>query len=62
MSKQIAAVGQHNHSGSLFLGTSLAFASLILVPALAPTIGISPSVVGALRIALMKVSNRAIVQ
>lgn len=59
-SKQIAVVGQQNHSGSLFLGTSLAFASLILVPALAASIGIGPSVTGALRIALMKASNRAI--
>jgi len=61
-STQIALTGQQNQpqSGSLLLGTSLAFASLILVPALAVSIGIGPSVTGALRIALMKASHRAI--
>ncbi|MDD5034223.1 MAG: hypothetical protein PHE55_05645 [Methylococcaceae bacterium] len=47
-------------SGSLVLGTGLAFASLILVPALAAAVGLGPSITGALRIALMKASNRAI--
>ncbi len=59
-STQIATVRQNNQSGSLLLGTGLAFASLILVPALATTIGLGPSVTGALRIALMKASSRAI--
>jgi len=60
-SKQIATI---NHaasgSGSLLLATGLTFASLILVPAVAAQIGLGASVTGALRIALMKASNRAI--
>ncbi len=58
--KQIAIIGQQNPSGSILLGTGLAFASLILVPALAVSLGIGPSVTGALRIALMKASHRAV--
>lgn len=59
-SKQIAVIEQRNHSGSLLLGTGLAFASLILVPAVAAAVGLGPSVTGALRIALMKASSRAV--
>jgi hypothetical protein len=47
-------------SSSLLLGTGLAFASLILVPAIAAQIGLGSSLTGALRMALMKASNRAI--
>lgn len=47
-------------SGYLLLGTGLAFASLILVPAVATSIGLGPSLTGALRMALMKASNRAV--
>ncbi|NJD07205.1 MAG: hypothetical protein FIA97_12025 [Methylococcaceae bacterium] len=47
-------------SSYLLLGTGLAFASLILVPAVATSIGLGPSVTGALRMALMKASNRAV--
>jgi hypothetical protein len=58
---QIAVnVAPRNHSGNLALGTGLAFASLILVPALAASFGVGPSITGALRIALMKASNRAL--
>ncbi len=59
-SKQIAVIEQRNNSGSLLLGTGLAFASLILVPALATSFGIGPSLTGALRIALMKASSKAV--
>lgn len=45
---------------SLFVATGLTFASLILVPGIAAQIGLSASVTGALRMALMKASNRAI--
>lgn len=45
---------------SLLLGTALAFASLILVPALAPRIGLNPSFAGAVRMALMRASGRVI--
>ena len=47
-------------SGALLLGTGLAFAALILVPALATQLGMGPSLTGALRIALMKASHKAI--
>ncbi|RYU57189.1 hypothetical protein EWI61_13660 [Methylolobus aquaticus] len=47
-------------SSRLALGTGLAFASLILVPALAAQVGLGASLTGALRIALMKASSRAV--
>lgn len=47
-------------TGALLLGTGLAFASLILVPAMATRLGMGSSLTGALRMALMKASNRAI--
>jgi len=47
-----------NNSGALLLGTGLAVASMILVPALAVRLGLGASVTGALRIALMKASSR----
>ena len=59
-SNEIAVIEQQNNSGSLLLGTGLAFASLILVPALAVSLGVGPSLTGALRIALMKASHRAV--
>ncbi|WP_050738233.1 hypothetical protein [Methylococcus capsulatus] len=46
--------------GPLLIGTGLAFASLILVPAIATQVGLGTSLTGALRIALMKASSRAI--
>lgn len=49
-----------NNSGSLLLGTGLAVASMILVPALAMRLGLGASLTGALRIALMKASSRAV--
>ena len=48
------------NNGSLLLGTGLVVASMILVPALAVRLGLGASLTGALRIALMKASNRAI--
>lgn len=58
--KRIAAVKQPNPTGALLMGTGLAFASLILVPALAASLGIGPSLTGAMRMALMKASNRVV--
>ena len=49
---------KHGNNGSILLGTGLAVASLILVPALAMRLGLSSSITGALRIALMKASTR----
>lgn len=47
-------------TGAMFLGTGLAFASLILVPALATQLGMGMAMTGALRIALMRASNRVV--
>ena len=46
--------------GKLLLGTGLAFASLILIPAIAAQVGLGASLTGALRIALMRASSRAV--
>lgn len=48
------------NNASLILGTGLVVASMILVPALAVRLGLGASLTGALRIALMKASNRAV--
>ena len=49
---------QHDTT-ALLLGTGLAVASMILVPAVAMRLGLGASLTGALRIALMKASSRA---
>lgn len=49
-----------NNNSSLLLGTGLVVASMILVPALAVRLGLGASLTGALRIALMKASSRAV--
>ena len=49
-----------NGSGSVLLGTGLVVASFILFPALAARMGLGPSVTGAIRIALMRASSRAV--
>lgn len=53
------ATAQQIHTGALMLGAGLALTSMILVPALAMRLGMSASLTGALRIALMKASSRA---
>lgn len=58
--QMIQPSADNNVAGALLLGTGLAFASLILVPALAAQLGLGSSLTGALRIALMKASHRAI--
>lgn len=54
------SAAKRNNEGSLLLGTGLAVASMILLPALAMRLGLGASLTGALRIALMKASNRAV--
>lgn len=49
-----------SNNGSLLLGTGLVVASMILVPALAVRLGMGAGLTGALRIALMKASSRAV--
>ncbi len=50
---------QQVNTGALMLGAGLALASMILLPAAAMRLGLDASLTGALRIALMKASNRA---
>ncbi len=45
---------------SMLIGTGLAFASLILVPALAHRLGMNMPLIGALRIGLMRASSRVV--
>ncbi len=61
MSQQLARTEvKKNNNGALLLGTGLVVASMVLVPALAVRLGLGASLTGALRIALMKASNRAV--
>ncbi|MEY3787601.1 MAG: hypothetical protein RLZ75_1808 [Pseudomonadota bacterium] len=60
MNQQSAHTKIKNNNGSLLLGTGLVVASMILVPALAVRLGLGTSLTGALRIALMKASSRAV--
>lgn len=53
------ATAEQINTGALMLGAGLALTSMILVPALAMRFGLSASLTGALRIALMKASSRA---
>lgn len=57
--KAIASVRQPA-AGAMIVGTGLAFASIILLPAVATQIGVSATLTGALRIALMRASSRVI--
>ncbi len=45
-------------AGRLLLGTGLAMASLILMPALAQRMGVGGSLTSAMRVVLMKAANR----
>lgn len=62
MKQELANIGatqQMGEAGSLLLGTGLALTAMILIPALAGRLGLAESVTGALRIALMKASSKA---
>jgi hypothetical protein len=58
---QAAPVAQTVSTGALLLGAGLALTSMILVPAFAARLGLGASLTGALRIAMMKASNKATV-
>ncbi len=63
MSQQLAqsnGTKTSGNNGALLLGTGLALASMILIPALATRIGLGASLTGALRMAVMKASTQAI--
>ncbi len=47
-------------TGTLLLSTSLTVAALILVPALASRMGLGAALTGAMRMALMRASSRAV--
>lgn len=56
----VARTASSPKSGSILLGTGLAFASLILVPALAARVGMGAALTGAMRIALMRASSKVV--
>ncbi|BCX81222.1 hypothetical protein MIT9_P0800 [Methylomarinovum caldicuralii] len=60
--KAIATVSQASQydTGSLLLGTTLTVAALILVPAVASRLGLGTALTGAMRMALMRASSRAV--
>ena len=60
LSSEYVAAAEQINTGALLLGAGLALTSMILVPALAMRLGLSGSLTGALRIALMKASSRAV--
>lgn len=60
ISKAVAVASTQPDSAALLLGTGLAFASLILVPAMAARLGVGAALTGAMRIALMRASSRVI--
>ena len=49
-----------NNNGKLLLGAGLAVTSMIILPAFAMRLGLVASLTGALRIALMKASSKAV--
>ena len=51
---------QKPQPASMILGTGLAFASIILLPAIATQLGIGATLTGAMRIALMRASSRVV--
>ncbi len=57
-SQEVVKNNEHNNA-ALLLGAGLAVASMIVLPALAMRLGLGASLTGALRIALMKASNKA---
>ncbi len=59
-SSNAVAIAQQHSSSALILGTGLAFASLILLPAFATRLGIDAALTGAMRIALMRASSRVV--
>ncbi|MDP2902511.1 MAG: hypothetical protein Q8N96_05330 [Methylovulum sp.] len=56
----VTAGQQLGDTSSVLLGTGLAIVSMIIIPAFAGRLGLGDSLTGALRIALMKASNKAI--
>ena len=59
-SSQALMTIQQPQPTAMILGTGLAFASLILLPAMAAQLGMGAALTGAMRIALMRASSRVI--
>lgn len=59
LTKTVAVKPKTNHTIPLLLGTSLAFASMILIPAFAMRLGLGASLTGTLRMAAMKAGHQA---
>lgn len=57
---QTSIPGDNSIPAALMLGTGLAVASLILVPAFATRLGWGTALTGAVRIALMRASHRVV--
>jgi hypothetical protein len=57
--QQTTPTASHPPLRSLLIGTGLAVASLILVPAFAQRLGMGSSLSSALRVALMRAAQRA---
>lgn len=55
-----AAETSLNETAALLIGTGLALTSMILIPAFAVRLGLGASLTGALRMAMMKASSKAI--
>jgi hypothetical protein len=60
MSNQALTTVNQPQPTAMILGTGLAFASLILLPAMATQLGMGAALTGAMRIALMRASSRVI--
>ncbi|HHJ39033.1 MAG TPA: hypothetical protein ENJ86_06175 [Methylothermaceae bacterium] len=58
--KTLTQVRSQEDYGTLLLGTGLTVAALILVPALASRLGLGAALTGAMRMALMRASSRAV--
>jgi hypothetical protein len=59
-SKTLSTTVQQPQPTAIILGTGLAFASFILLPAMATQLGMGAALTGAMRIALMRASSRVI--
>ena len=53
-----ATIEDDDAFGRILVGTGFALSSLILVPALAQSVGLGSSLTSAVRVALMKASNK----
>lgn len=59
MNENTTAIAENDSDFSrVLVGTGFALASLILVPALAQSVGLGSSLTSAVRVALMKASNK----